>query len=162
MFNGVKYKADSALVHCNCPAGFEGPTCATGTVSKYVGSGTWDVKQTVMASDTASLVGKVSYYTAFIKQSGTATTFFINNFCDSNNYNDIVCTIDSTNSSLFVIDTLSAFHMFYQHFKLVREGKGSISADDSTITATVMVRHLNYNVNWQMDSLKMVFTPHHF
>ena len=146
-------------VHCNCPSGFEGPNCASAVVAKY--ARTWDVTQTVIGSDTVSKVGTSTTYEAFLLQSATPTTFFINNICDSNNYNDIVCTIDSTNSSLFVIDTLSAFHMFYQHFKFTQAGSGSISSNDSTITATIWVRHLNYNVNWQNDTLQLVMTPHH-
>ena len=141
---------------CNCPAGTEGPLCATISESKYIG--TWNVKQTVIGSDTAKQVGKVVYYPAYLLKSATPTTFFINNLCDSNNYNDIVCTIDSTNSSNFIIDTLTDFHMFYQHFKLTQQGIGSISGDGSTITATIWTRHLNYNVNWQNDTLQLVMT----
>ena len=147
-------------VHCNCPSGFEGANCGTAVTTKYTGTQNWDVKQTVIGSDTASAVGKVFTYVAFLIPSATPTTFFINNICDSNNYNDIVCTIDSTNSNNFVIDTLSAFHMFYQHFKFTQQGVGSISSDGATITATIWVRHLNYNINWQNDTLQMVLTQH--
>ena len=147
------------VVHCNCPSGFEGANCSSAVVAKYTKN--WDVKQTVIGSDTASAVGTSITYEAILLQSATPTTFFINNICDSNNYNDIICTIDSTDSHNFTIDTLSAFHMFYQHFKFTQAGYGNISADDSTITAKIWVRHLNYNVNWQNDTLQLVMTPHH-
>ena len=147
------------LPHCNCPAGYEGTYCENSFVGKYLR--TWDVKQTVLGSDSANIVGSISKYTVMLLQSATPTTFFIDNICDSGNYNDIICTIDSNDSHSFVIDTMSAFHMFYQHFKFTKEGVGSISTDDSTITATIWTRHLNYNVNWQNDTLKMVLTPHH-
>ncbi len=147
------------LPHCNCPSGYEGTYCESAFITKYLRE--WDVTQTVISSDSAATVGRVTKYSAFLLQSGTPTTFFINNICDSSNYNNIICTIDSTNSRNFVIDTLSAFHMFYQHFKFTQEGIGTISADDSTITATLWTRHLNYNVNWQNDVLKLVMKPHH-
>ncbi len=147
------------LPHCNCPGGYEGTYCENAFVTKYLRE--WDVTQTVLSSDSANTVGRVSTYSVFLLQSSTPTTFFINNICDSSNYNNIICTVDSTNSHNFVIDTISAFHMFYQHFKFTKEGIGNISADDSTITATIWTRHLNYNVNWQNDVLKLVMTPHH-
>ncbi len=147
------------LQHCNCPVGYEGTYCETAVTTKYLRE--WDVRETVLGSDSAGTVGRIITYPVFLLATATPSTFFVNNICDSSNYNNIICTIDSVNSHFFVIDTMSAFHMFYQHFKFTKEGNGSISADDSTITATLWTKHLNYNVNWQFDTLKLVLTPHH-
>jgi hypothetical protein len=142
--------------HCTCPVGYEGPLCATESVAKYIN--TWDLYQVITYSDSTPAIGKDSSYIVFVKRSSTHTTFFINNFLGDNNYNDVICTIDSTNSAHFYFDTLSAFHMVFDHFRLL-SGEGTIT--DSTITATLAYKHLNYNMNWQRDTVSIIMTPHH-
>ena len=150
-------KGGYQVVHCNCPAGFEGPNCATVSVAKYLG--TWDVKQTVIGSDSIKTKGTDSLYSVLI-QSTTPTSFTIYNLCGDKNYNDVICTLDSIHSGSFIVDTTSAFHMIFDHFKQTSQGFGYIVPGDS-IVAILHVRHLNYNINWQNDTLAVVMTPHH-
>ena len=155
-FNGTRY--NPALVHCNCPSGFEGPNCATVSAAKFLG--TWDVKQTIIGSDSVKLVGYDTTYTVLLEATPTPTTFMIVNLCGDITYNDVVCSIDSGNTSYFTIDSNSAFHMIFDHFKLTHNSRGAIAANDSSISATLFTRHLNYNVNWQNDTLQLLLTPH--
>ncbi len=143
--------------HCICPTGYEGGTCATASVTKFLGS--WDVKQVVIGSDSLDIVGKDSLYSVLLYASGTPTTFMIYNLCGDAYYNDIICTIDSINTNKFVIDTLSSFHMIFNFFKLTQNATGTIIPNTS-ITTTLYVKRLNYNVNWEHDTLSIFMTPH--
>lgn len=145
------------IPQCVCPTGWEGANCATASVTKFLG--TWDVKQTVIGSDSLDIVGTDSLYSVQLQQSATPTTFLIWGLCGDPNYNDVVCTIDSINTNKFVIDTLSAFHMVFDHFKLLQNAQGII-IPGSSITTTLCVKRLNYNINWQHDTLSIVMTPH--
>ena len=141
---------------CVCPSGFEGGNCATASVTKFLGN--WRVKQTTIGSDSAKAVGTDSFYTITIERSATPTTFMIYNLCGDKNYNDVVCTIDSLNSNNFIIDSLSAFHMIFDHFKLTQNSKGLIVPGDS-ITTILYTRHLNASINWIRDTFHLVMTP---
>ncbi len=152
VINGVKFKP--AVVHCNCPSGFEGPTCGTPSANKFFG--TWDVTQTVIGSDSANTLHTDSVYQVILKPTPTPTTFMILNLCGDRYYDDVVCVIDSNNTSYFMIDTLSAFHMVFDHYKLTAIGTGIIADNDSQITARLCIRHINYNANWQNDTLGIV------
>ena len=144
---------------CKCPKGYEGNNCGTVSVAKYIN--TYDVVQKVIGSDSADQIGVVTNYVMFLKTTATPTTFFINNFAGVASYNDIICTLDSTNSSNFTLDTLSNFHQWYDHYTM-KGGSGHINATDSTISATFEVRILNSTVNWQRDTLQLTMKPHHF
>ena len=144
--------------YCSCPAGFEGPTCAIVSVNKYLG--TWDIKQHVWWSDSSAYTGQISNYSVVLQKTATNTTFFIDNFFNNSYYNNIICDIDSPNSYKFVIDTLSDFHEYYNHFQ-VKWGYGTIYGIDS-INATLFIRFKNGTSNWQQDSLTFHLTPHQF
>lgn len=141
---------------CICPAGFEGSNCATASVTKYLG--TWSVVQKTIGSDSAKSVGTDSLYNVTIEQSATPTTFMIYNLCGDQNYNDVVCTIDSTNTNSFIIDSTSAFHMIFDHFKLTQNSNGLI-VPGTSITTILYTRHLDANVNWIHDTFSIVMRP---
>lgn len=142
---------------CVCPTGFEGTTCASAVVSKYIGN--WNNKQTIVGSDSTEHNGEVSNYVIFLKKSATPTTFLIDNFFNNSFYNGIVCTIDSNDSRHFIIDTLSTFHMVYDHFTMMW-GDGHIAANDSAIDAYFCIRFKNQTTNWQVDTVTLHLTPH--
>jgi len=141
---------------CICPSGFEGSNCATASVTKYLG--TWTVVQTNIGSDSAKAVGTDTVYSVTIERSATPTTFMIDGLCGDQNYNDIVCTIDSLNSSDFVLDSTSAFHMIFDHFKLTKNSYGVI-IPGKEIDDTLYTRHLNSSINWVHDTFKIVMRP---
>jgi len=147
------------LVGCLCPTGYEGATCATVSVAKYVG--TWDMLQVITGSDSSAFKNDTIHYTVFLKATATPTTFFIDNFGSNPYYNNIICTLDSTNSSKFIIDTISAFHLLYDNFHIV-SGYGSISSNDSSIIAHMITRHLSATSNWIDDTFYLSLKPHLF
>ena len=143
---------------CKCPSGYEGANCGTAVVNKYIN--TWDVQQTIVGSDSVKYIGGKSSYVMIFKTTATPTTFFIDNFAGVASYNDIICLIDSTNSSKFSLDTLHNFHQWYDHYHM-DWGNGIIAAD-STITATFAVSLINGTTNHQRDTLALIMKPHHF
>jgi hypothetical protein len=152
--NGSYCHIDTAgnIPVCICPTGFEGTNCQTASVAKYIG--TWNVKQTLLGSDSA-YTDTFTYFTAYLVQTATPTTFFMNNFSGNPYYNQITCTIDTgTLSHNFIIDTISASHMIFDHFQLVA-GTGSINTKNDTINAFFIVRHLSPTSNWIHDTLSM-------
>jgi len=134
---------------CVCPTGYEGAYCATVSVAKYIGL--WTMTQTVIGSDSANFIGVSYKYTAYLAQTATPTTFFINNFSNVPDYNDIVCTLDSSASNHFFMDTISAYHMLYDHYKLLY-GSGTISNNGNSISDTFATRHLSPTTNWIDDT----------
>jgi len=147
------------LVGCICPTGYEGQSCATKSVTKYIG--TWDMMQVITGSDSSAFKNDTLRYTVFLKATATPTTFFIDNFGTNQFYNNIICTLDSANSSDFVIDTISAFHLMYDNYHIVL-GYGSIAANDSLINAFMITRHLSPTSNWINDTFVLTMTPHLF
>ncbi len=142
---------------CSCPTGYEGPNCGTVSVKKFIGQ--WDITQTVIGSDSLNFKGVVYKYTAFLEQTATPTTFFINNLSDNKYYNNIICTIDSSNSQHFYLDTISAYHMLYDHYSLLYGG-GTIYNDDS-IAAVFATRHLSPTSNWINDTFSFTLVLRH-
>lgn len=136
---------------CTCPAGFEGPNCATAAVTKYIGD--WNMRQIVTGSDSAGIINDTSYYTVSLTNSATPTTFFINNFANNRFYNQIVCTLDSANSYNFGIDTISAYHMLFDAYKLLY-GYGYITTSDSFIIGTFAEKKLSSTANWMYDTVQ--------
>lgn len=160
--NGAYCRVDTTTKKpvCHCPTGYEGPTCATISIDKFVD--TWDLTQVITGSDsTIGAFDTTTRYTVFLKKTATPTTFFINNFVGNPYYNEIVCTLDSLNSRIFTIDTISAYHMLFDHFQLVR-GFGSISDNDSVIRASLYTRHLSVTSNWINDTFQLTMTRHKF
>ena len=143
------------LPHCICPTGYEGNNCQTASVTKYIGQ--WYMTQTILGSDSTIHDSTVSRFTVFLKQSATPTTFFIENFSNNPYYNSVTCTMDSIHSSTFYIDSLSTAHMLFDHYQLLG-GKGSISTNDSLITALFYVRHLSPTSNWINDTISFSMT----
>ncbi len=143
--------------YCTCPTGYEGPNCATVSVAKYIG--TWNMQQIIKGSDTTSFINDTSYYVVSLANSSTPTTFFINNFVNNPYYTEIVCTLDSTNSFGFVIDTLSDDHMLFSSFKL-QYGSGAISSNGSVITGQFAMRQLTATSNWVNDTVSFTLTHH--
>lgn len=143
--------------YCTCPTGYEGPNCATVSVKKYLGQ--WDITQTVIGTDSAHFLGTVYQYEAFLEQTATPTTFFINNLSDNKNYNEIICTIDSVNSGHFYMDTISAYHMLYDHYTILYGG-GHINAAGNYITDTFATRHLSPTSNWIHDTFSVTMSLH--
>ena len=146
---------DSA--RCICPQGYEGANCSIPSVAKYVG--TWNAMQIITGSDSTKYISDTTYYTAFLKNTATPTTFFIDNFNGNPYFNEVVCVIDSGATNNFVIDTVSGSNMYFGHY-FIQQGSGSISTSDSMITATFSVRFINKTTNWQIDTVNIIFTPH--
>jgi hypothetical protein len=145
---------------CNCPIGFEGANCGIASAKKYFG--TWDMHQKILGSDSLAYKGKDTTYVVFLQQTATPTTFFINNFFNDPYYNYITCTLDSTDSYKFVIDSISAFHMVYDHYKIQDGGYGNfIRPADTSIFGTFVIRFKNKTTNWQIDTVTFTLTPHH-
>jgi len=142
---------------CICPTGYEGANCATSSIGKYLG--TWTMRQIITGSDSASYIGDTSYYTVFLVKTATPTTFFINNFANNPYYNQIICTLDSTNSFNFIIDTLSSSSMLFTSFKITY-GSGAISVNDSVITGVFGFRGLTATTNWILDTVSIRLTPY--
>src|SRR4051812_26854924 len=61
---------------CKCPVGFEGASCGTAIVSKYVN--TYDVTQKIIGCDSPQYIGQQISYMMIIKTTATPTTFFLN------------------------------------------------------------------------------------
>ena len=116
------------------------------------------MRQIITGSDSAAFIDDTSYYTVFLKKSATPTTFFIDNFANNKYYNEIVCTIDSATSYHFGIDTISAYHMLFDSYKLTY-GYGYITTTD-TVFGTFAVRHLSATSNWVNDTVLFRLTPH--
>lgn len=144
---------------CLCPTGYEGTNCAIISIDKYIG--TWDMTQVTLGSDSVAFNNYVAHYVVLLKQTATPTTFFITNFSNDLYYNSIICTMDSINTSNFIIDTISAYHLLFDHYKLV-SGSGSISVNDSLIKANLITRHLSATSNWINDTFSLTMTPHKF
>ncbi len=136
---------------CTCPVGYEGGHCETRVVDHFYG--TWKVHQRTVGSDSTNVVGKDSVYNLELMPTATPTTFFIYNFAGNQYYSELVCLLDSTFNNNFTIDTTSALNMAYDHYR-IRGGYGKRYATDS-IWARVYVRRLNYNVNWQRDTMEL-------
>jgi hypothetical protein len=142
---------------CICPTGFEGVNCATGSIAKYIG--TWDMRQIISGSDSVGFINDTSYFQVFLRKTATPTTFFIDNFADNKYYNEIVCTVDSNNSFNFGIDTISAYHMLFDSYRLTY-GYGYITSNDSAIIGTFAVRHLTATSNWINDTVQIRLLKH--
>lgn len=149
------YDTATKVPQCVCPTGFEGASCATASRAKYLGA--WYLRQIVIGSDTASYVGDTNIYVVFLDSTATPTTFFINNFANNPLYNQILCSIDSTNTYNFAIDTISAVSMVFNNYKLTF-GYGSLSLKD-TITGEFGVRHLTPTNNWVDDTVSIMLWP---
>jgi hypothetical protein len=151
-----------AVMHkpkCICPTGYEGNNCSVLSVAKYYG--TWDMRQIIKGTDTAAFLNDTSYYMVNLKKSATPTTFFIDNFSGNPYYNSVTCTLDSFDSRNFTIDTFSAYHMLFDHYMMLY-GSGTMTNNDSLITAKFAVRHLSPTANWINDTISLRMVPHKF
>jgi hypothetical protein len=142
---------------CICPTGYEGPNCSTASVSKY--AGTWNMMQIITGSDSANFNHDTTRYVVTLTNTATPTTFFIDNFSNNPYYNEIICTLDSTDSHKFLLDTISAYHLLYDHYHLLY-GSGFISANDSFIRVDLATRHLSATTNWINDTMIFIMTHH--
>ena len=149
--------AVTGISSCSCPTGYEGPYCATASVTKYLG--TWRMQQVITGSDSILTIHDTTHYSVSLVQTATPTTFFINNFADNPYYNQILCTIDTNNSAIFTIDTFSAYHMLFDNYKLLY-GRGSITSNNSVINGTFAVRHLTSTSNWVNDTITFMLNSH--
>ena len=140
---------------CMCPAGFEDSACSKAIVTKYLGY--WNVKQTVIGSDSSKDIGKDSFYTMQIKPTATPRTFFLYNFLGDFQYNQIVCTISGTNSYSFTIDSSTNAAMRFDGCRFLG-GFGNLYAHDS-IVGGFLFKYINPLHNWQVDTMKIVLTP---
>ena len=133
---------------CTCPTGYEGTNCSTVSVNKFLGG--WNMRQIVTGSDSTAYNNDTSYYQVTLAAAHTPTTFFIDNFFNDQEYNNIICTLDPTNSNNFGIDTISAYFMVYNHF-IIQGGYGDINND--TINAILYIQFKNASTNWQIDTI---------
>ena len=145
---------------CKCPSGFEGANCGTSTAARFFG--TWNVHQTVIGSDSSKKIGQDSVYTVFLKKTATPTTFFMDNFLGNPSYNDLLCTLDTTNARNFSLDTMRDFNMWYEHVTIKTGSYGYLKDNDTVIDANIIIKFVNTTHNYQVDTLHMIMTPHHF
>ena len=111
----------------------------------------------ISGSDSVNFRHDTIRYSVSLTNTATPTTFFINNFSNDPYYNKIICTLDSTNSFNFLLDTISAYHLLYDHYHLLY-GYGYISANDSFIRADLATRHLSPTSNWINDTMIFIMT----
>ena len=142
---------------CMCPAGYEGTNCATPAVDKFIGA--WRVRQVVTGSDSFKVKGKDTTYTIQINRTTTPTTFFIDNFLGDPQFNSIVGIIDSTYKYSFCLDTARDLNMWYKNINIRFGSGGEFVSSPKSIWASVILRYINYNHNWQVDTLRMDMTP---
>jgi hypothetical protein len=140
---------------CFCPSGYEGDNCSVVSVSKY--TGTWKMMQIITGSDSLNFKNDTFRYAVNLTTTATPTTFFINNFANNQYFDQVICTLDSINSYHFSLDTMSAAHMLYVHYKMLY-GFGFISTNDSFIRVDLATRHLSATSNWINDTMIFVMT----
>jgi len=145
---------------CVCPLGYESANCGTASVAKFIN--TWDVTQTIIGSNRI-VPSQDSSYILFIEQSATPTTFFINNFYGNPYYNNVICILDTLNTSYFRFDTNDSdegFHMINDGF-YITGGKGyiTLTATDTFIIDTFYDYH---KATGEIDTVAMRLTPYHF
>jgi hypothetical protein len=145
-------------VGCLCPVGYEGSKCEIVSATKYLNA--WDVTETIVGTDSPAFKNLTFHYIAYLEKSPTTTTFLFNNWSNNQYYNNIICTIDSANSYKFVIDTLSSWHLLYDHYRII-SGSGMITKTDSLITGNMVTRHLSVTSNWINDTFVFYMTQHH-
>jgi len=163
--NGIECKNGSfcnvdtltKLPKCVCPTGFEGISCGTATLDRYLGY--WNMTQVITISDSGMYTKDTSHFQVLLAKTATPTTFFISNFTNNPYYEKITCVLDSANAHSFVCDTISAYHLLWDHYQ-VQDGFGFMSANDSVIVAIFAVRHLTATSNWVVDSLNLTMTRH--
>jgi hypothetical protein len=124
-------------------------------VDKYVG--TWKMMQIIAGSDSIGFVKDTTYYTVNLTKTATPTTFFITDLTGNPYYNNIICTMDSTNSANFTIDTISAYHMLFDHYRMMY-GFGYVTTSDTFIRADLGTRHLSATSNWISDTMILMMT----
>ena len=145
---------------CSCPSGYEGANCAIVTADKFLG--TWKVKQKVIGSDSIKAIGKDSTYNVFFRKTATSTTVFIDNFMGDPKYNSIVALIDSTYTYKYTLDTARDVNMWFDRFQIRQYSTGAYSYNPKTIYARYIIMFLNFNRNWQTDTLELNMTPYAF
>ena len=119
--------------------------------------GTWRMMQIIAGSDSVGFVKDTSYYSVNLTKSATPTTFLITNLTGNPYYNNIICTMDSTNSAVFTIDTISAYHMLFDHYRMMY-GFGYVTTSDTFIRADLSTKHLSATSNWINDTFTLMLT----
>lgn len=114
-------KGDYADGVCTCKNGYEGEACDVEMRNKFLG--TWQVSETCLN------IANVYEYSMVIDISTTGILDFgIDNFRDDQNNPIVLCTVDKTNTTQFVI----AAQDFGSGQQL--EGTGSFNASGDTLT----------------------------
>ena len=159
--------------NCSCAFGYEGLHCDSAFAMKFAGA--WDTWQTTIGSDSVREKGTEISYISYLKLTATPTTFFINNFMGNASYNQLVCVIDSANTTHFVLDSTRGHGMIYDNVFVMPDSKGMIYLTDPNkyhlsnivqlpylrIQAQFIVRKLTTTHNWRTDTLSLIMTPHH-
>ncbi len=146
------------IQHCGCPTGYEGDRCEIPSVNRYLGN--WKIWTSVEYSDTARHIdtnktGKT--YVVLLSKTATPTTFFLNQFLNIDDYNNVLCHIDSTTSDKFTIDTAVNFHMHYDHLML-KWGYGFMRND--SIIGEFYIKFKNKSSNWEEHKVDFNMTPY--
>ncbi len=154
--------------HCNdtsvcvCPVGFEDSVCGTATVAKYLSN--WGVYAKIIGSDSLATIDTALLDTTYIARlaaTSTPTTFFFSNFNNNAYYDVVICSLDSTNSYHFTIDSISPFQMIYQSYRIL-SGSGTLNKTKDTINAQYITRHKNKSTNWQVDTVLLQMIKHNY
>ena len=95
----------------------------------------------------------VKHFSMELKPSATLSTFFIYNFDNNPNYNNVLCRIDSVDHDKFTIDTSAAQNMYYDIY-MIKKGGGNIAAD--SITGMLYTRRITSTFNWRSDTFKII------
>jgi len=152
---------------CMCPSGYEDSACSSAVATKYIGR--WSVLQYVLKSDSGKADGLRENYSVDLRNAATPTAFFIYNFLNNNEYNQVVCAINPDNSYTFTIDTETNAAMRFApiHFwgaqgsiKLGHFPSGAFHPSLDTINTQFAYQYINSTGNWQTDTLVWVLYNH--
>jgi len=143
------------IQHCGCPSGYEGDRCEVPSVNRYLGN--WMISTNIEFSDTAVNINKKAEYVILLSKTATPTTFFFNQFLNMDDYNNVLCHIDSVSSDKFTIDTMVNYHMHYDHIKLMW-GYGKLMKD--SIVGEFYIKFKNQTSNWEEHKVDYVMKPY--
>lgn len=139
---------------CLCPVGYDGYRCSNESRVKFYGN--WKVTQVIVGSTDSTIKGKDTTYNVSFKKSGSVTTFLVDNFMGDTAYNNIICYIDTGgNGDRFVFDTTQSLHMIYDNFRIQANSTGLYDEATKRINGTLITRHLEGTVNWQIDTFAL-------
>ncbi|OJW79643.1 MAG: hypothetical protein BGO69_13050 [Bacteroidetes bacterium 46-16] len=85
---------------CSCPSGYEDADCSTISLERYIGD--WQMRDSVVGSDHASVINSSSTYNITITgKAGSSVEFYINGIAGNMGYNNLPCRMQDTLTRVF-------------------------------------------------------------